>query len=204
MVVSRYKCTFSEARALSSGQPSAHTHLPCAWEAGTVDCRTSGPLGVARLWASRSSRGNTSVLRARHLPEGPCIWAFTLGQGSGGRDQAGLWGLQRARERVRQTRGRGLDPRTRAWGKPLLRAARRRPAGPGRSFPSPVAVTKATAAEDSRAGLRPPANRTGARPSPDSLCSAAISGPGQEAAPLRQKGPSAGGLWDGVGPGRWT
>lgn len=118
--------------------------------------------------------------------------------------QAGLWGLQRARERVRRTRGRGLDPRTRAWGKPLLRAARRRPAGPGRSFPSPVAVTKATAAEDSRAGLRPPANRTGARPSPDSLCSAAISGPGLEAAPLRQKGPSAGGLWDGVGPGRWT
>lgn len=112
-------------------------------------------------------------------------------------------GLQRAREGLKRARGRRLDPGPRL-GKPLLRAARRRPVGPGRrrSFPSPVAVAKATAAEDSRAGLRPPANRTGASPSPDSLCSAAISGPGQEAAPLRQKGPSAGGLWDGVGPGK--
>lgn len=99
----------------------------------------------------------------------------------------------------------GAGSRTRPrgpLGKPLSCAARRSPAGPGHGFPSPAAVAKATAAEDSRAGLRPPANRTGARPSPDSLCSAAISGPGREAAPLRQKAraPEASGMvWDRVG-----
>lgn len=60
---------------------------------------------------------------------------------------------------------------------------------PAAGFPWPGAVAKATAADVPAAGP-PPVNRTGARRSPDSLCSAAISGPGREAAPLRPEGPS--------------
>lgn len=127
----------------------------------------------------------------------PChLGIHTPRRGSGGRALGRTCGAARG--------GRGIETAgSGARGKPLPCAAGRRPARPRlQCVPSPAAVAKATAAEDSRAGLRPPANRTGARPSPDSLCSAAISGPGREAAPLRQKAraPEASGMvWDRVG-----
>lgn len=105
--------------------------------------------------------------------------------------------------------GRGPRPEARACSAGSETAATRRRAQvlrprspPAAVFPSPGAVAKATAAERSRGGPRPPSNRTGARRSPDSLCSAAISGPGREAAPLRQRAraPEASGMvWDRVG-----
>ncbi|XDB61755.1 hypothetical protein AB1E18_015111 [Capra hircus] len=102
--------------------------------------------------------------------------------------------------------GRGPRPEARACSAGSETAATRRRAQvlrprspPAAVFPSPGAVAKATAAERSRGGPRPPSNRTGACRSPDSLCSAAISGPGREAAPLRQRAraPEASGMvWD--------
>lgn len=117
---------------------------------------------------------------------------------------------QEARTGARQrAEARGPRPEARACSAGLETAATRRraqvlrPRGPPAAvFPSPGAVAKATAAERSRGGPRPPSNRTGARRSPDSLCSAAISGPGREAAPLRQRAraPEASGMvWDRVG-----
>lgn len=196
---------------LSRGPPSAHTLLPCPRKAVTVRLWDERPGGCRRALGSAVSRGGHECTPGTH------VTCRRKGRASGRshstgwaaeaatEPQAGLWGLQWARGGVRRARGRGVDPGTplgeNRWGAPPARPpSRRRPAGPGRSFPSPVAVAKATAAEDSRAGLRPPANRTGARRSPDSLCSAAISGPGREAVPLWQKGLSARGLWDGVGP----
>lgn len=119
---------------------------------------------------------------------------------------------QEARTGARQrAEARGPRPEARACSAGLenrhtrRRAPGLRPRGPPAAvFPSPGAVAKATAAERSRGGPRPPSNRTGARRSPDSLCSAAISGPGREAAPLRQRAraPEASGMvWDRVGGG---
>nr|XP_042117744.1 uncharacterized protein LOC121822873 [Peromyscus maniculatus bairdii] len=178
---------------------TAHIHLPpsyrgsCNW----FDCGLGGLFGSGGSAVTRGRERGTRVwpghvpsLRSRHSHSQP-----------GQRRPSPRPGL-RGRARWARDRDRGV----RARGKPLPCAVRRRPARPRpQCVPSPAAVAKATAAEDSRAGLRPPANRTGARPSPDSLCSAAISGPGREAAPLRQKAraPEASGMvWDREANGR--
>lgn len=99
---------------------------------------------------------------------------------------------RRGRERVSPAAGRDRRPEVGRCSAGLETTAarlRRTSVGPSppQRFSQSPAVAKATAAERSRGGLRPPANRTSSRLSPDSLCSAAISGPRQEASPLRQR-----------------
>lgn len=132
--------------------------------------------------------GTSEEGRASGREEGPGQPSSTTLTGPLGRSTAGSAGPKpEAAARVQKP-----QPRT---------TGRTSPAGrPGPRFPAPPPLPRRPPPESSRGGPAPrPIGRRS--PEPGSLCSAAISGPGRE---LRRcaEGPSAGGLWDGVGPGR--